>query len=131
MTEQQAWLDQVVEEAVEPELPIIDPHHHFWDRPGNRYLLDDLLADIRGHNVRQSVFVECSWAYRTDGPKELQAVGETARLIGIATANVVTVVDPSLIVLFQRTDPYVLRTAVKSYFGHQTWSTRWAGVSKE
>lgn len=39
--------------------------------------------------------------------------------------------DPGLIVLFQRTDPYVIRTNVKGYFGHQTWSTRWASVTKE
>ena len=50
--EKQVWLDQVVEETLEPELPICDPHHHLWDRSGSRYLLDELLADIgSGHNV--------------------------------------------------------------------------------
>ena len=37
-----AWLDQVKEEVLEPERPIIDPHHHLW--PGElHYLLDDFL----------------------------------------------------------------------------------------
>ena len=45
------WLaGQAAEPVLDPELPIIDPHHHFWDRrgegPGHRYLLDELLADI-------------------------------------------------------------------------------------
>ena len=41
-----AWLDQVKEAIIEPDLPIIDPHHHFWDRSptswyrSKRYLLD-------------------------------------------------------------------------------------------
>ncbi len=40
----QEWLDQWHEEILEPDLPIIDPHHHLWDRDGWRYLLDELLA---------------------------------------------------------------------------------------
>ena len=36
------WLGQVTEEIIEPDLPIIDPHHHLWDFPGSRYLLDEL-----------------------------------------------------------------------------------------
>ena len=46
------WLGQVQEEILEPALPICDPHHHLWDHPGSRYLLDELLADTgSGHNV--------------------------------------------------------------------------------
>ncbi|MDP6415287.1 MAG: hypothetical protein QGG54_09750, partial [Gammaproteobacteria bacterium] len=71
------WLDLTDEPALEPELPIIDPHHHLWDRPGNRYMLEDLIDDTRTHNVRQTVFVECSSMYRADGPEELRVVGET------------------------------------------------------
>ena len=52
------WLSLTDEPALEPELPIIDPHHHLWDRPGNRYMLEDLLEDTQAHNVRQTVFVE-------------------------------------------------------------------------
>ncbi len=37
---------------------------------------------------------------------------------------------PSLIVFFQRVDPYVVRTNVEGYVGHPTWSTRWDQVTK-
>ena len=72
---------------MEPELPIIDPHHHLWERPGNRYLLDELLEDTNTHNVRQTVFVECSSMYRADGPEELRVVGETEFVEGIAAMS--------------------------------------------
>jgi hypothetical protein len=58
-------------EILEPTLEIVDPHHHLWDRAGHRYLLDELLADTgSGHNITQSVFVECGSMYRADGPAE-------------------------------------------------------------
>jgi L-fuconolactonase len=54
----QDWLDRRREPALEPELPIVDPHHHLWNRPGWRYLLDELLAGLAiGHNVTATVFV--------------------------------------------------------------------------
>ncbi|MCA9821285.1 MAG: amidohydrolase, partial [Dehalococcoidia bacterium] len=62
------WLQQVEEEALEPDLPILDPHHHLWDRPGNRYMLEELVADIAPHRVRQTVFIECTSMYRRSGP---------------------------------------------------------------
>ena len=83
----QEWLALSDEAALEPELPIIDPHHHLWDRPGNRYLLAELLEDTRNHNVRQTVFVECSSMYRADGPEELRVVGETEFVQGIAAMS--------------------------------------------
>jgi hypothetical protein len=54
-----AWLAKQVPEAIiEPDLPIVDPHHHLWDRASHRYLLDELLADTRsGHRVDATVFV--------------------------------------------------------------------------
>ena len=57
----QEWLDLVVEEVVDPDRPIVDPHHHLWP-PGGAlpYGLEDLLADIRaGHSIVRTVFVEC------------------------------------------------------------------------
>ena len=39
------WLAKRREEPIDPAMPIIDPHHHLWDR-GSRYLLDDLKHDI-------------------------------------------------------------------------------------
>ena len=83
----QDWLSLTEEEALEPELPIIDPHHHLWDRPGNRYLLEEIVADIREHNVRQTVFVECTSMYRADGPEEFKVVGETEFVEGIAAMS--------------------------------------------
>jgi hypothetical protein len=51
-TQREAWLNLTMEEALEPELPICDPHHHLWDYTNNRYLLDELLRDTgRGHRV--------------------------------------------------------------------------------
>jgi predicted TIM-barrel fold metal-dependent hydrolase len=72
------WLALLDEPVIEPELEIIDPHHHLWHRPGNRYLLADLMEDLgAGHNVRATVFVQCRSMYRTDGPEALRPVGET------------------------------------------------------
>lgn len=77
-----AWYDQVSEEVIDPERPIVDPHHHLW--LGNRwtkgvpYLLDDLWADTEtGHNIQKTVFIECRASYREDGPDHLKPVGET------------------------------------------------------
>ena len=73
------------EEILEPDLAIIDPHHHLWERPGNRYLLDDFLADTRtGHNITASVFVECGAFYRKAGPEPMAPVGEVEFANGIA-----------------------------------------------
>ena len=72
------WLAQVIEDPIEPEMPIIDPHHHLWDYPKSRYMVDDLLADTgSGHRIVQTVFVECLSQYRLDGPTEMRPVGET------------------------------------------------------
>ena len=82
------WLDQVTEEIIDPARRICDPHHHLWDHPGNRYLLDELLEDIgSGHNVVSTVFVECMSMYRADGPEELRPVGETEFVNGIAAMS--------------------------------------------
>jgi L-fuconolactonase len=79
------WLGQVTEDIVDPDRPICDPHHHLWDHPNSRYLLDELLEDIRsGHNVVSTVFVECASMYRADGPEALRPVGETEFVNGIA-----------------------------------------------
>jgi L-fuconolactonase len=93
------------EPILEPELPIVDPHHHLWDRPAAlmaslppprhgfehvirrvpRYLLDELLADLKsGHNVKATVFLECGSMYRTGGPPEMRCVGETEFVNGVA-----------------------------------------------
>jgi len=75
----QEWLDLVVEDVIEPDLRIVDPHHHLWPTGGVLpYGLGELHADTEsGHRVEQTVFVECGAAYRSDGPDELRPVGET------------------------------------------------------
>jgi L-fuconolactonase len=67
-----------METALEPDLVICDPHHHLWNRGDSRYLLEELRADTAsGHNVEATVFVECGFGYRADGPVTLRPVGET------------------------------------------------------
>ncbi len=83
------WLDLVQEEALEPDLPICDTHHHLWDhrkgRVHKRYLMDALQKDLQtGHNIVSSVFIECSAMYRADGPEEFKPVGEVEFVNGIA-----------------------------------------------
>ena len=82
------WLDQVSEEALEPDLPICDPHHHLWDHPQNRYLLDELLDDLgSGHNVVSTVFMECGSMYRAGGDEAMRPVGETEFVNGVAAMS--------------------------------------------
>ena len=80
------WLAQVQEEILEPDLPIVDPHHHFWVESGfGRYLLDDLWADTgAGHRVERTVFLECRAEYLREGPRALRPVGETRFVAGLA-----------------------------------------------
>ena len=80
-----AWLAQRVEDILEPDLPIIDPHHHIWKQPGNIYGVDDLKADVSsGHRVIATVFVQAHHGYRTSGPEALRCVGETEAIEGLA-----------------------------------------------
>ena len=84
-----AWLAKHTEPALEPDLPIIDPHHHFWDNPHRgTYLLPDLLADIGGgHNIVSTVFLECRAMYRKAGSREMAPVGEVEFVNGIAAMS--------------------------------------------
>ena len=84
------WLASVTEEIVEPDRPIVDPHHHLWETAGNwrRYVLDDLWADTgSGHNIEKTVFVDCHSGYRTDGPEHLRPVGETEYVASVAAES--------------------------------------------
>jgi L-fuconolactonase len=82
------WLDKRHEDIIEPDLPIIDPHHHLWDRPHNRYLFQELLADVgSGHNIRATCFEECREMYRAEGPQALKSLGETEFVNGIAAMS--------------------------------------------
>ncbi len=80
------WLSQVHEEVLEPDLPIVDPHHHLWthDPPG-AYRVPELWADTgSGHRIEQTVFIQCGTDQRKDGPPELRSVGETEFVVGQA-----------------------------------------------
>jgi predicted TIM-barrel fold metal-dependent hydrolase len=88
MFELRAWHRLRVETIIDAELPIVDAHHHLWDRPPERYQLDELMADLNsGHAVRATCFVECGAMYRADGPAPLRPVGETEYVNGMAAAS--------------------------------------------
>ena len=85
----QEWLDQVIEEIVEPELEIVDPHHHLWPAgQGLPYQRDDLHRDVAsGHRVIKTVFMECGSAYDRDAPEHLRSLGETRYIAEQATSD--------------------------------------------
>ncbi len=85
----QAYLaKQAPEPILEPDLPIIDTHHHLYERPTYRYLLHEFLADVRtGHNTVATVFVEANSMYRARGPEEFKPVGETEFVAGLAAMS--------------------------------------------
>jgi predicted TIM-barrel fold metal-dependent hydrolase len=96
------------EPAIDPGLPIVDTHHHLYDRlPENllslgggrrRYLIDELLADITdGHNVIATVHVDAAAMYRGDGPPEYRVVGETEFINGIAAMSASGLYGPARI----------------------------------
>ena len=89
MATNDAWLAQVTEDALEPDLPICDPHHHLWDkregRVERRYMLDEILKDTgSGHTIVSTVFIEHLAMFRADGPDEMKYVGEVEFANGIA-----------------------------------------------
>ena len=85
----EAWLAKRPPEAIiEPDLPIIDTHHHLWERSDHRYLLHEFLDDVRtGHNVIATVFMESHSMYRAGGPEEMRPVGEAEFVAGIAAMS--------------------------------------------
>jgi len=83
------WVAKLGEPALEPDLPIVDPHHHLWHREdGQLYLLPDLLADTNtGHNIVATVYIDCRSMYRKDGPQEMRPIGETEFANGAAAMS--------------------------------------------
>jgi predicted TIM-barrel fold metal-dependent hydrolase len=82
------WLKRRTEDVLEPDLAIVDPHHHLWDRGGHIYFLPQLLEDTgSGHNIVATVFVECRAMYRAGGDPALQPVGEVEFVNGIAAMS--------------------------------------------
>ncbi len=92
------WLRLTQEPILDPGLPIIDPHHHLWDRPGWRYMPHDLLDDVgSGHNIIATVFVQARAFHKADGPEALRPVGETEFVNGAAAMGASGIYGPGRI----------------------------------
>lgn len=84
----QDWLAQHTEEIIDPQRPIVDPHHHLWDRGGQRYMIEEMAADIAsGHNIVATVYVDCRSMYRAAGPEAFRPVGEVEFANGVAAMS--------------------------------------------
>jgi len=82
----EVWLAQVEEPVLDPDAPIVDPHHHLWTRPF-AYETAELVADLTsGHRVVATVYTEAGRGYRTEGPEHLRPVGETEAVAALAEA---------------------------------------------
>jgi predicted TIM-barrel fold metal-dependent hydrolase len=82
------WLALRKEEVIDPARPIVDPHHHLWDRGGQRYLIEEMAQDIAcGHNIIATVYVEARSMYRAGGPEALRPVGEVEFANGAAAMS--------------------------------------------
>ena len=84
------WRALVREEAVDPDRPIIDTHHHLWSVASfwGKYELEDLWQDTgSGHNIERTVFIDCRSNYRVDGPEHLKPIGETEYVARVAAES--------------------------------------------
>lgn len=81
------WLAGCVEAVIDPDLPIIDAHHHLWTESASRYLLDEFAADLgEGHRIVATICVEARYGYDSAQPDHLAPVGETEKVAAIADA---------------------------------------------
>ncbi len=87
----EAWLAKAPsEDILDRDLPIIDTHHHLWQRPDHRYLLHELIADLQTTAttlLRKLCSLQCHAMYRASGPEEMRPVGETEFVAGIAAMS--------------------------------------------
>lgn len=76
------------EPIVDPDLPVVDCHHHLWWTPTNRYLIDEFAADLAdGHKIEATVYIECHAMYKPTGPQGLRPVGEAQFVAGIGAMS--------------------------------------------
>ena len=76
------WLALQDEPVLDPDLAVVDSHHHFWEEAGHAYLLNQFADELNsGHCIVASVFVQAGYAYRTHGPEQLRCVGETEAVL--------------------------------------------------
>lgn len=81
------WLARALpEQALEPDLPIIDTHLHHWHREHHRYFVEQYAQDLAasGHKVIATVAEDCGAMFRMDGPEHLRCIGETEFMVGMA-----------------------------------------------
>jgi L-fuconolactonase len=84
MASRPAYIIERMEKILEPELLICDPHHHLWDQPSDKYMLEELRADAcSGHRVEKTVFIECGSGYKSEGPEAFRPVGETEFVVAV------------------------------------------------
>ncbi len=82
------WLALHSEDVIDPGRPVVDPHHHLWERDGQRYMIEELAADLAsGHNIVATVYVEARSMYRAAGPEALRPVGEVEFANGVAAMS--------------------------------------------
>lgn len=83
------------EPILEPDLRVIDAHHHLFDLPGNRYMASDYLADVgAGHNVVASIYCETQAFARRHGPEWMRPLGEVEFANGVAAMTATGVYGP-------------------------------------
>lgn len=73
--------------AIEPDLAIIDSHHHLWANAKGAYQTQaafDAQFAVGGHKVVASVYVECGAMNRIEGPVALRTAGEAAFVAEVA-----------------------------------------------
>jgi predicted TIM-barrel fold metal-dependent hydrolase len=92
------WLALRKEEVIDPARPIVDPHHHLWDRGGQRYMIEEMAADIAsGHNIIATVYVDCRSMYRAHGPEAFRPVGEVEFANGVSAMSASGAYGPAAI----------------------------------
>ena len=98
----------MTETILEPDLPIIDPHHHLWDLsamvpmfpepyhpfietllPVGLYTFDQFNAEVSGsgHNIVGTIFMECGAFYNAAYGEALKTVGEVEFVNGVAAQS--------------------------------------------
>jgi len=105
----------MTEAILEPDLPIIDPHHHLWDLrpmlgmfpephhpfiaaviPNAYYTFDELRAHLTsGHNIIGTVYMECGAFYNGAYGDALKTVGEVEFVNGVAAQSACGLYGPS------------------------------------
>src|SRR5438445_103115 len=131
------WLALTQEPTLESEIPICDPHHHFWDFrleriPYQRYLLHELVADVTcGHNVRSTVFIEARAMYRAEGPEDLRPVGEVEFVQGLAAASASGLYGPCRAALAQCRNVFLKLGGLGMPWSGFDWHTRHRPIGSE